>query len=62
MLVPSWLVPFPSRERRLMHAVWGLCLSAGTQDIQLDILQMAKILFGIWSSVTATHCAFCTWE
>lgn len=42
--------------------VWGLCLSAGTQDIRLNILEISKILFGIWSSVTVTHCAFCTWE
>ncbi|KAL5405908.1 hypothetical protein PMIN03_008111 [Paraphaeosphaeria minitans] len=50
----AWLCWYP--------AVWGLCLSAGTQDIRLDISQMAKILFGIWSSVTVTHCAFCTWD
>lgn len=23
---------------------------------------MARMLFGIWSSVTVTHCAFCTWN
>lgn len=42
--------------------VWGACLAAGTQDITLNYSQFVQVLFGIWSSVTVTHCAFCTFK
>ncbi|KAL9579880.1 MAG: hypothetical protein Q9203_006523 [Teloschistes exilis] len=50
----AWLCWYP--------AVWGACLAAGTQDITLDCSQFVQVLFGIWSSVTVTHCAFCTFN
>lgn len=50
----AWLCWYP--------AVWGACLAAGTRDVNLDVATFARILFGIWSSVTATHCAFCTFN
>jgi len=50
----SWLCWYP--------AVWGACLSAGVQNVSLDLAVLGKVLFGIWISVTATHCAFCTFN
>ncbi|TAQ84223.1 hypothetical protein B7494_g7452 [Chlorociboria aeruginascens] len=43
-------------------AVWGACLSAGTQNVSLDVITFSRILFGIWSSVTASHCTLCTFN
>lgn len=42
--------------------VWGACLSAGSQDASIDLLKFLQIIFGIWSSVTASHCAGCTFN
>lgn len=50
----AWLCWYP--------AVWGACVAAGTQGINLDLSQFVCVLFGIWSSVTATHCLFCTFK
>ncbi|KAM7205914.1 hypothetical protein V8F33_000744 [Rhypophila sp. PSN 637] len=50
----AWLCWYP--------AVWGACVAAATQDVSLDLYTFARILFGIWSSVTATHAAFCTFN
>jgi 4-hydroxybenzoate polyprenyltransferase len=48
----AWLCWYP--------AVWGACVAAGTRDVSLDHYSFARVLFGIWSGVTATHCALCT--
>ncbi|KAL9618590.1 MAG: hypothetical protein Q9160_006701 [Pyrenula sp. 1 TL-2023] len=50
----AWLCWYP--------AVWGACLSAGSQDASIDLLKFLQIIFGIWSSVTASHCAGCTFN
>ncbi|RMZ77832.1 hypothetical protein DV737_g4177, partial [Chaetothyriales sp. CBS 132003] len=50
----AWLCWYP--------AVWGACLSAGAREIALDRATFCKVLFGIWSSVTATHATFCTFN
>jgi 4-hydroxybenzoate polyprenyltransferase len=51
-----------SRANKCNDAVWGACLSAGVQNVSLDLAVLGKVLFGIWISVTATHCAFCTFK
>ncbi|KAM7183945.1 hypothetical protein V8F20_012422 [Naviculisporaceae sp. PSN 640] len=50
----AWLCWYP--------AVWGACVAAATQNVSLDLYTFGRILFGIWSSVTATHAAFCTFN
>ncbi|RDL32635.1 4-hydroxybenzoate polyprenyltransferase [Venustampulla echinocandica] len=50
----AWLCWYP--------AVWGACLSAGTQNISLDVFTFARILLGILTSVTASHAALCTFN
>jgi 4-hydroxybenzoate polyprenyltransferase len=37
-------------------------VAAGTQDVYMDLYKLASVLFGIWISITATHCAFCTFN
>jgi 4-hydroxybenzoate polyprenyltransferase len=43
-------------------AIWGACVAAGTQDVTMDLRMFVGVLFGIWASVTATHCTFCTFN
>ncbi|KAI6782837.1 uncharacterized protein J7T54_000980 [Emericellopsis cladophorae] len=43
-------------------AIWGACVAAGTQDVYMDLHKLASVLFGIWASITATHCTFCTFN
>lgn len=50
----AWLCWYP--------AVWGACVAASTQDTLLDIFSFGRVLFGIWVSITVTHCAFCTFK
>jgi 4-hydroxybenzoate polyprenyltransferase len=50
----SWLCWYP--------AIWGSCVAAGMQDVSLEVGSFARLLFGIWASVTATHCTFCTYK
>ncbi|KAK6008857.1 hypothetical protein QM012_000760 [Aureobasidium pullulans] len=50
----AWLCWYP--------AIWGACIAAGTQDIELDLVEFGRVLFGIWATVTITHCAFCTFN
>ncbi|GKZ18417.1 hypothetical protein AbraIFM66951_000976 [Aspergillus brasiliensis] len=50
----SWLCWYPS--------IWGACVAAGVQGVSLEPMALARLLFGIWASVTATHCAFCTFN
>lgn len=50
----AWICWYP--------AVWGACIAAGTQNVSFDICTFGRILFGIWASVTSTHCTFCTFK
>lgn len=42
--------------------VWGACLSAGSNNANLDLSQFAKILLSNVVCVTASHCTFCTFK
>ncbi|KAJ6142505.1 UbiA-like prenyltransferase [Penicillium samsonianum] len=50
----AWLCWYP--------AIWGACVAAGMRDVSLELAPFLRLLFGIWASVTATHCAFCTFN
>ncbi|KAL7952722.1 UbiA prenyltransferase family [Trichoderma compactum] len=43
-------------------AIWGACVAAGTRDVTIDLYTLSSVLFGIWASITATHCTFCTFN
>jgi hypothetical protein len=43
-------------------AIWGACVATCTSTLPLDLYSYGKILFGIMASMTAAHCAFCTFK
>ncbi|KAJ5186083.1 Amidohydrolase 2 [Penicillium cf. griseofulvum] len=50
----AWLCWYP--------AIWGACVAASMRDVSLELAPFLRLLFGIWASVTATHCTFCTFN
>jgi hypothetical protein len=50
----AWLCWYP--------CIWGACAAIGTYDASIGLGALGQMLFGIWASVTATHCTFCTWK